>query len=294
MIPDDIKIEKSLDWITATFPIEWNEMQKTSNHDWTLPTGGGFDVVSVGRKFGYYKRAVELSCGGTLQFSDNLETVKPHAMLNLTGANMNWLHQHAPKNSDEKLISWLHINARNVTRLDFAVDIFNGGSVPEFLGACQSGQAKTRAAISNYEAIKGKRGHTVYVGSKDSELRMRVYDKAAEMGQFEKTWTRIELQARGDYAMALKLDMNNKGVSIGGTDRINKFCDATCLDWWKHAIDTQGKPSSGYHDTNANWRKWAMDTVLPSLLDHADTDEDILAMIVHALHEKLLNKSLTS
>jgi len=288
MIPNDIKIVKSLDWITATFPIEWNELQKTSKHDWTLPTGGGFDNVGVGRKFGFYKRSVELSCGGTLQFSDNLETVKPHAMLNLTGENMNWLHQHAQKTTDEKLISWLHINAQNVTRLDFAVDIFNAGSVPDFLEGCKNKTIKTRAQIINYEAITGKRGHTVYVGSPTSELRMRVYDKAAETGNYDKVWTRVELQARGDYAMALKTDMNNKSVAIGGTDRINKFCNARVLDWWDYAIDTHGKPSSGYHDTDSNWRKWAMDTVLPSLLDHAETDEDIVAFIAHALHSRLL------
>jgi len=291
MIPENIKIEKSLDWITATFPAEWNENQKTSKYDWTLPTGGGFDVVSPGRKFGYYKTSHELSCGGTLQFSDNTSGVKPHAMLNLTGENMNWLHHHAPKNSDEHLISWLHIHARNVTRIDFAIDIYNAGNTQEFLAGCIDKSVKTRAAISNYEAIKGKRGHTIYVGSPGSSLRMRVYDKAAESGHFDEVWTRIELQARGDYAMSLKLDMNNEGVARGGTNRVNKFCDAKSIDWWAYAVDTDGKPSSGYNDKNANWRRWALHTVLPSLLDHADTDEDILAMITYALQEKLIGKA---
>jgi len=291
MLPENIRIEKSLDWITATFPTEWSENQKTSKYDWTLPVGKGFNVVSPGKKFGFYKSSLELECGGTLQFTDNLETVKPHAMLNLTGSNMNWLHQHNQSLSDDKLISWLHINAKNVTRIDFAIDIYNAGSVPEFLAGCLDGSVKTRGKISNYEQITGERGHTVYVGSKASELRMRVYDKAAETGNFDKTWTRIELQARGDYAMALKTDMNNKGVHIGGTERINKFCKADSLEWWKHAVDSYGKPSSGYHETSANWRKWVMDTVLPSLLAHADTDEDILAMVTYALQEKLIGVS---
>jgi len=292
MIPDTIKIVKSLDWLTATFPVEWSEMQKTSKYDWTLPYGKGFNVVSPGRKFGYYKSSHELECGGTLQFSENTSSVKPHAMLNLTGENMNYLHQHNQQLTDDKLISWVHINAQNVTRLDFAIDIYNAGSVPEFLEGCKSREIKTRGKIINYEAITGKRGHTVYVGAETSELRMRVYDKAAQTGNYDSIWTRIELQARGDYAMALKNDMNNKSVAVGGTERINKFCDATCLDWWDYAIDSRGVPSSGYKQTDANWREWALNTVLPSLLAHSETDEDILMIIMRTLQGELKHSTL--
>jgi len=290
MINDKIEIVKSLDWLTCSLPVEYNELQKTSQYEWTLPYGGGFDHKGVGKAMRYYKKAIELTCGGTLQFSENTESVKPHALLNLTGENLNWLHQRSPV-TDEKLISWVHINAKNVTRIDFAIDIFGGGNVPQFLYGLQSGIVKTRGKVENYEAITGQRGHTVYVGSKDSDLRMRVYDKGAEMEKFTEIWTRIELQARGDYAKALSVDMNNKGVAIGGTDRVNKFVDGSNLDWWRLAVDSEGKPSSGYDQNEGGWRRWVMDTVLPSLLSHAETDEDVLAMVAYALHEKLLNKS---
>lgn len=287
MITDKIKIEKGLHWLTASFPYDYNPTYGDKFH-FTMPGNSVFDTIKEGKPTRYYKRTDELRCGATLQYSDDTPDVKPHMLLNMPGSALDHMHNYAEKFTDDHLISWVILNAKNVSRIDFAVDIIGGGNTYQFLYGCQSGDIKAQGKIEEYDAITGERGHTVYVGSKDSELRLRVYDKAAEMKQFADVWTRIELQARGDYALALARDMNNMGVATGGTNRINKKVKAPHLDWWKLAIDSEGKPSSGYNSDGSNWRKWVKDTVLPSLLDHADTDEDIIAQVIYALQAKLL------
>jgi hypothetical protein len=289
MINEDTRIEKSIDWLTATFGYEYNELMKTSKYDWSLPVGKGFNHAGIAKPTRYYKRGVELECGGTLEFSDNTEGVKPHAKLNLTGDNLRWLRQHT-KFDDQTIINWALGTAQNVTRVDFAIDIFGSGDTRELLQAFKDGIVKTNSAVEHYEAIRGSRGHTVYFGSKKSELRMRVYDKAAEVGLLGEIWTRIEVQARKDYAMALTVDMVEHGVATGGTNRVNKMVDGKELDWWALAVDSEGKPSSGYKSGSTNWERWVKETVLPSLLDHAETDQKTVAMVLYALQERLLGQ----
>jgi len=190
--------------------------------------------------------------------------------------------------AESALVKFVYETAMNCTRVDFAIDVFDEGNTHEILEAIRAGEAKTQARVEHFEGVLGSKGHTVYIGSKDSDGRLRIYNKAEETGMTDLHWTRIEAQMRGDYAWAMIKDMHVLGIAEGGSRRVGKMLKAPSIGWWNDAINTEGKPSSGYDDTNTNWRKWVKDTVIPSLLDHADTDEDILAMVIYQLQQKLL------
>jgi hypothetical protein len=82
------------------------------------------------------------------------------------------------------------------TRVDFAIDCFNLGVKPsDVTEKIKNGHAITRAKkFPAWHDAKG-RGYTQYIGTKASEIFVRVYDKAAEMGT-EQNHTRIELVAK--------------------------------------------------------------------------------------------------
>lgn len=284
-----MRIEKSIDWMTATFKPEFTEANRPSHkHEWAFPVHQVWNVTGITEPTRYYERANQLEGGATMEFVLKKKTVKPHIKVNCAGATMRRMRSLGF--NDSALVKFVYEKAMNCTRVDFAIDVFDAGSTHEILNAIRSGEAKTRSIVEHYEGVLGRKGHTVYLGSKESDLRLRIYNKAEETGYTDLHWIRIECQARKDYAWAMIKDMHVLGISEGGSRRVGKMLKAPGISWWNEAVNTEGKPSSGYDDTNTNWRKWVKDTVLPSLLDHAETDEDILAQVIYALQERLLSK----
>lgn len=94
-----------------------------------------------------------------------------------------------------------------LTRLDVALDDRSGGwSVPQLVQAWRDGLLVSRSnAVQVVERgdVQGRgQGQTLYVGAPSSDVRVRVYDKAAEQ-QAEGAWVRVELQCRRKRAQAL-------------------------------------------------------------------------------------------
>lgn len=101
-----------------------------------------------------------------------------------------------------------------VTRLDIAFDDHTGVlDIGELISdtSCCFFRSRSRT----WEVRYGSRGTSIYVGSEQSNTRVRIYDKAAERGfdPVEVHWLRIEMQLR---------DVNAKGF-IGG------FLDCNCM-----------------------------------------------------------------
>lgn len=98
-----------------------------------------------------------------------------------------------------------------VTRLDIAFDSYDGAYTPSDIWGCiqQRKYAGKSRTITGYMGLAGKdEGCTLYIGSKASDARLRIYDKAAEQGIAKdkridfSDWTRYELQLRNGIAQA--------------------------------------------------------------------------------------------
>lgn len=123
----------------------------------------------------------------------------------------------------------------HLTRIDLAIDDYgtNYYSTDEIVTKCKNGQivSKWRTSQNNEENViadNKKVGHTVYFGSTQSDIRMRIYDKQLEQNKglsvgdgkyINEKWTRWELQLRGERADSIaKLLSNNSPlgeVTIG-------------------------------------------------------------------------------
>lgn len=91
-----------------------------------------------------------------------------------------------------------------VTRLDVCVDIKNGCFDFDALQLeLEGGFVKTRASVSHRFQEIGGEGDTIYIGSAESQKRLRIYNKAAEKKLKNHQWTRVELQARAEVAHEL-------------------------------------------------------------------------------------------
>lgn len=149
-----------------------------------------------------------------------------------------------------------------VTRIDLAIDWPKQMYLRALKGAADMGEIVTRAR--DWNLIEGRTGTTLYVGSRESEKFLRIYDKAAET-KTEGTWFRIELECKGYFARGVALHVDANGYDYFG-DIIKGFVDWPTMSQWRDATDSptllEGIPRpEKQRDTFA----WLMKSVVPSV-----------------------------
>lgn len=96
-------------------------------------------------------------------------------------------------------------NQCRVSRLDVAIDERSGLlDVPVIQEAAKAGEVNSRMrSIKGVFDLDGKtdNGSTIYFGSETSDFRVRIYDKAKQLGQAD-PWVRVELVLRHDLSTA--------------------------------------------------------------------------------------------
>lgn len=110
----------------------------------------------------------------------------------------------------------------HMTRLDVAFDDHSGILDMEQLFLDTHDReyvSKFRKVTLEEEIVDGKKksGKTIYFGRKSSEIMFRIYDKAFERGLPDSQhWVRVEMQLRGDRALAFVMEPEPIGVKFRG------------------------------------------------------------------------------
>jgi DNA relaxase NicK len=112
-------------------------------------------------------------------------------------------------------------------------------------------RATHRKGIFNLDSKDGDEGDTVYIGSEKSEIRTRIYNKAAEQGDYDGVWNRLEMVSRRDYARAVIEALVTNGGDLGEivagilADRIAfiekddiNISRCSLASWWAEFLDT--------------------------------------------------------
>lgn len=107
------------------------------------------------------------------------------------------------------LFAWIHANELNITRLDVAFDDHTGVlPIADIVDDAQAGLFVSR--MNYWETVLSSKGTTVQIGSPQSKVLIRIYDKAAERGYDPDVhWVRCEMQLRdGRAAEFTKIPMS--------------------------------------------------------------------------------------
>ena len=177
-------------------PGEWVKLDRaTRGYDSAWKHGSGA-VVAV-------RRNAELACECHVTLrGETCAAVEPEAM--------------------RELLAWVVAVRGNVSRLDLAGDDYEQRSTPGQLGRAWRENRVTRVRSEPALAVplsqwgeQRPKGWTVYIGSKASEQRLRVYDKATE-SDGEVLADRWELQCRDDAAQALAEQLVEQGTERWG------------------------------------------------------------------------------
>lgn len=100
----------------------------------------------------------------------------------------------------EGIFSFIRDNGLKITRLDVAYDDHIGIlNIREIASDTQAGMYISKSDY--WETVLSSKGTTVQIGSPQSKVLIRIYDKAAERGKTDEHWIRVELQLRDDRAV---------------------------------------------------------------------------------------------
>lgn len=101
----------------------------------------------------------------------------------------------------DDLFGWIAIQQLKITRLDVAFDDHTG--VLDIDQIVEDTRRKHYVSRSDYwETVLSSKGSTVQIGSPQSKVLVRIYDKAAERHCEPGThWVRVEMQLRDDRAI---------------------------------------------------------------------------------------------
>ena len=161
----------------------------------------------------------------------------------------------------------------SITRIDIATDVRGISDPEDIYQSLLIGTAKTRA--QKFNLITGTQGKTCYVGSRESERFLRVYDKAAQT-KTEGNWTRIEMECKGRQAKFIAKAVMAQGADCIG-QIIHAFVKCPWIDWYEDALTRKrvevGKPQA---KPMTDTRGWLLGVVAQTLARETKDDNAFL------------------
>lgn len=199
-----------------------------------------YDVMRVAeevRPAPMYQEAYRLVCGAIVNMSWD---EKQGSKMDVGGQAL-WNIRERTGWTDEFIIKMFSESQakKRTTRLDYAFNTAGYARVNLLHWYIRAGKYNGNIKVAPSVYTPGsKYGQTIYFGSKDSEWRVRVYDKGHEMGLLSLAWARVEAQARAEYAQNAVEDVHN-GLELADhfRARIKKSMGNINLRWWKQALD---------------------------------------------------------
>lgn len=240
-----------IDWLSWTVkvldPYEAVESLGVRGLSFSASPGGGM---------GYRQ---SLRAGNIVVFFDGAENMGCH--ISLTGQGCR--QYEAASGYDDCwriLLERLVDIGANITRLDLAIDNVDRGLDLDLLeGAIRSCEIRSRfhaaQILENFSLSHSDAnlGRTIYVGAKTSRLKIRFYDKAAQLQLDGVYWVRCELQCMAERAQVVVGHILD-GYSIGdiATRALNQYFVLINLDdinksrcshkdWWAAWLQTTEK-----------------------------------------------------
>ena len=147
------------------------------------------------------------------------------------------------------------------TRIDMAIDAINFKLRPQrATKELNLGRCKTRAKKSPTNSDPRDLGYTQYVGKKASEIYLRIYDKAEEMG-VDADHTRVELVVKGRRAEYAARQIVQ---SVDYRAMVRAYADFPSWRQWRRIMDVEPvKLPSQRKETSTE--RWLLATCAPAL-----------------------------
>jgi DNA relaxase NicK len=113
-------------------------------------------------------------------------------------------------------------------------------------------------------------GNTVYVGSRQSERFVRIYDKAAQLGLAEKQWKRFEIECKGMVARALAnmLLQTENWAGVFDDFAQTMLSIPTCVDYMAFFDGSTSEIGFPKIEKKTDREAWIAEQVTPAVVKH--------------------------
>jgi len=203
----------SIDWLAGTFKELTHEAQRFMDAYARFPS-----VLPDAPRHGY-NSAHKDGCGTVVQWHTEYQGMGYHVQF--SGSALRNIIEQKEVQPDALLRSFLNSGGR-VSRLDLAKDA-TGEKIDLSAIYQQIERGSNRGSARTHSQIKSSGGGvTVYVGSRQSERFIRIYDKAAERELSGVLWSRFEIETKGLVARAVASTLSHTDNWAGAFDTIAK------------------------------------------------------------------------
>ena len=252
----------TLDWLAFTFKEDTHEAG-----EWVRLYASDKTNVSVTARNGY-RDAYQTKTGIVVQWNIDREEMGYHVVI--AGSAIRHVLEHYEL--DQKALVQTVIDAGgSITRLDLAKDLQGVSvSLDSIYQALEqraySGTARKFAQIHSADG-----GNTVYIGSRQSEKFVRIYNKAAQVNLPGELWFRFEIETKGMVARSVAqaivqseawsatFDTIAKHmVDIQDSEHYRKFFPGTLAEIGIPKLEKQ-----------TDREKWIQQQVIPAVVRHA-------------------------
>lgn len=219
-----MQVQKSIDWLSFSFKGRASDLWLW-NHDFERTES----------KKPHYKWQFSLKNGVQIFVSDDK---KQGNLCVISGKSMKNLRDFGT--SDIGIIANCEKHAQNFTRIDYAVDIIDDrANIADISNGIKAGVIPNigKKSVRHIEGLQNDQGHTVYIGSRSSEIMLRAYDKAVEHKVRGISWARLELELKRNRARQFAhLALDAKSITRGDSIMLG-FADLRqCGDWIGEAL----------------------------------------------------------
>ncbi len=156
------------------------------------------------------------------------------------------------------------------TRIDLAKDV--RGIPIDLDGVYQAiSTGKTKGTARSFSQMHSPNGgNTVYVGSRESERFVRIYDKAAQMGIVGEHWKRFEIECKGMVARAMASVLMETDNWQGVFDDFAKTMLSVpeCGDYMAFFDGSTCEIGFPKIEKKSDREAWIMKQVLPAIMEH--------------------------
>jgi len=178
----------TLDWLAFTYKEDTHEAA-----EWIRLHASSTESLSATPRNGYTD-AYTAKNGIVVQWNPNRAEMGYHVVI--AGSAIRYIWEHDELDQKTLLRSVVNSGA-SITRLDLAKDAQDVEIDLDAIYEAMEGGRYTGTARKFSQMHSKNGGNTVYVGSRQSEKFIRIYDKASESGLQGELWTRFEIETTG-------------------------------------------------------------------------------------------------
>lgn len=257
----------TIDWLSFTLHPE-----KGDKSDVLILLAGSGIMEPEHPRFGYDRAARAESGAIILSRSSGIGDV--HAII--SGSALLALNKSGT--DARKLLEMVVQSGAKITRLDLAKDAKDEAfGIVNFEKIASSGRFEGSAhKASATRSSDG--GCTVYIGSRQSEKFLRVYDKGVESKQGG-DWIRAEIELKGDTSNLIAKAIVDQNLAVNDVfcELARRMCNMQ-HEGWQNLLKAEGVFSAPKIEKQSDREKWIETQVADAVLKHLEEHPDSKAV----------------